>query len=308
MLVLQKRYMLILMSLTVSLISGQGMEKERFKLYFLGGQSNMEGHGLNTELPDSLSMTNDQVWIYHGVPMEDENPDGGLGRWEKLKPGNGAGFKSDGINNRHSHKFGIELSFAKKLQTLYPDEKIALIKYARGGSSIDSLAARNFGSWEMDYRGNGGLNQFDHFLWTLVDAFKIKDINGNGIEDILMPSGIIWMQGESDTVLTEAIALRYYANLKRLMDLIRSAFRDDDIPVVIGKISDSGMDNRGKTWTYGELVQHAQETFVRRDKNAAIVRETKGYSYSDPWHYNSEGYIDLGIKFAEAVYKLNSSK
>jgi hypothetical protein len=29
------------------------------------------------------------------------------------------------------------------------------------------------------------------------------------------------------------------------------------------------------------------------------------YNYSDPYHYDSKGYIDLGIKFAEAVYRLN---
>jgi hypothetical protein len=65
------------------------------------------------------------------------------------------------------------------------------------------------------------------------------------------------------------------------------------------------MDNNGKTWRYGELVQHAQEEYVRNDKNAAIVRDTQFYQYSDPWHYDSKGYIDLGIKFAEAIYILN---
>jgi hypothetical protein len=29
------------------------------------------------------------------------------------------------------------------------------------------------------------------------------------------------------------------------------------------------------------------------------------YKYSDPWHYDSEGYIDLGKKFAEAAYRIN---
>jgi len=281
----------------------QNIEKETFRLFFLGGQSNMEGHGLNTELPDSLKSTIENVWIFHGFPIGDGNQKGGLGKWDNLKPGNGAGFTSDGISNNLSHKFGPELSFGKKLQQLYPNEKIALIKYARGGSSIDSLAAREYGSWEMDYRGSD--NQFDYFLKTINAAFGSHDIDGNGVEDILVPSGIIWMQGESDAVLTEDIALMYYSNLKRLMDLIRATLRDDDIPVVIGKISDSGIDNNGKTWKYGELIQHAQEEYVRKDKSAAIVRDTKHYQYSDPWHYDSQGYIDLGIKFADAIYSLD---
>ena len=291
-----------------SITQSQTPEKEVFCLFFLGGQSNMEGHGLNAELTDSLNTIDEQVWVFHGHPTGDENPKGGLGKWDNLKPGNGAGFTSDAVRNKLSHKFGPELSFGKKMQELYPNQKIAIIKYAKGGSSIDSLAARNFGSWEMDYQSNSGINQFDHFLTTVNGALSIRDIDGNGIEDVLVPSGIIWMQGESDAVLTEAIAKRYHSNLKRLMDLIRATFRDDDIPVVIGKISDSGIDNNGKTWKYGELVQYAQEEYVRKDKNAAIVRDTRNYDYSDPYHYNSKGYIDLGIKFAEAIYILNKPK
>lgn len=300
----------LLLFCVIGLVSSKGisqnLEKETFRLFFLGGQSNMEGHGLNAELPDSLSGSIENVWIFHGFPIGDENRTGGLGKWDSLKPGNGAGFTSDGVSNKLANKFGPELSFGKKLQELYPNEKIALIKYARGGSSIDSLAAREYGSWEFDYKGTGGMNQFDHFLTTVKGALNTNDINGNGIEDVLVPSGIIWMQGESDA-LEEQVALRYYDHLKRLMDLIRTSFRADDLPVVIGKISDSGMDNNGKTWRYGELVQYAQEEYVRNDKNAAIVRDTQFYQYSDPWHYDSKGYIDLGIKFAEAIYIMNEN-
>lgn len=303
---MQRKIILILiMCHVLSIAQGQDVKKETFRLFFLGGQSNMEGHGTNSELPKALNNPIENVWIFQGLPVEDENPNGGLGHWDKLKPGHGAGFTSDGITNQLSHKFGPELSFGKKLQELYPGEKIAIIKYARGGSSIDSLAARHFGSWEFDYQGSNGVNQFDHFLKTVNGALRTRDIDGNGIEDTLIPSGIIWMQGESDAVLTEAIAKRYYFNLKRLMDLIRSTFRDDELPIVIGKISDSGLENNGKTWTHGELIEYAQEKFVRNDKKATILRDTKYYQYSDPWHYDSSGYIDMGIKFAEAIYKLN---
>ncbi len=279
-------------------------ESEVFRLYFLGGQSNMAGHGLVRELPDSLLSVDVDIWIFDGNPTGDNDDKGGMGKWEHLEPGHGSGFNSDGVKNMLSHKFGPELSFAKTIKRLYPDEKIAIIKYAKGGSSIDSLAARTFGCWEIDFQS--GDNQFDYFLKTVNSALSNLDINDNGIPDQLVPAGIVWMQGESDAIISEDIPKRYSYNLKRLMDLIRATFRDDDLPVVIGKISDSGLDNNGKTWPYGELVQYAQEEFVRNDKNAAIVRSTKDYQYSDPYHYDTFGYIDLGKNFAEAIYSLDT--
>lgn len=297
--------LLVTVFIPIEMVS-QHSEKDTIKLFFLGGQSNMEGHGRNDELPAQFKTENNAVWIFQGNPVPDGQKNGGLGLWEYLKPGHGAGFTSDGAKNQHSEKFGPELSFGKRIKELFPDDKIALIKYTRGGSSLDSLAAREYGSWEMDYTGNGGVNQFDHFLVTITEALKVKDFDNDGRDDILIPCGILWMQGESDAVLSEETALGYFSNLKRLIDLIRISFRNDDLPVVIGKISDSGLEQNGKVWKYGELVQYAQEKYVSSDRNAAIVRDTKVYQYSDPWHYDTDGYLRLGEKFAEAVYQLIS--
>lgn len=286
----------------------QHQEVESIRLFYLGGQSNMDGFGYNSDLPDSLNRQFENVFIFHGNTVPDDTVGGGLGKWETLKPGHGAGFSSDGNINNYSDRFGIELSFASRLQALYPNEKIAIIKYSRGGTSIDSLAASYFGSWEPDYHGQTGINQYDHFLTTMRLAMSVKDIDGDGKEDRLIPGGIVWMQGESDAGYDEEVANRYYSNLKRLMDLIRASMLADDLPVVIGKISDSWNDVDGKVWDYGELVQYAQEKYVRSDGNAAIVRSTRYYKYSDPWHYDSAGYIDLGNEFADAIYKLNKGK
>lgn len=286
-------------------LSAASVESDTVRVFYLGGQSNMDGYGHNKDLPASLDLSQKNIWIFHGNPAGDDQPEGGMGIWEALKPGHGVGFQSDGKVNMLSDRFGVELSFAARLQELYPGERIALIKYSRGGSSIDSLAAGTFGCWEADYQGISGINQYDHFLKTVNKAMNTADMDGDGKTDILVPSGIVWMQGESDGSYTEEIASRYYWNLKRLMDLIRASFRTDDLPVVMGKISDSWNDPAdGKVWDHGELVQYAQEKFARTDGNAAIVRSTRYYLYSDPWHYDSEGYIDLGNKFAETFYKL----
>lgn len=298
----KKSFFILLLCFPVVAI---GQKADTFRVYFLGGQSNMDGYGYSKELPKHINKTFDDVWIFHGNPAPDEDSSGGEGSWQQLRPGHGTGFSANKEVNKWSDRFGIELSFAHQLQQLYPEENIALIKYSRGGTSIDSLIAGNFGSWEVDYRGQNGINQFDHFLNTVKHALTDQDINNDGTPDVLVPQGIIWMQGESDAAHTEAIAAKYYQNLKRLMDQIRAAFWTDDLPIVIGKISDSWNDTDGLRWNYGDLVQYAQEKFVRNDGNAAIIRATRYYKYSDPWHYDTAGYIDLGERFAEAVYELN---
>ncbi|MNS11754.1 hypothetical protein D3C72_433020 [compost metagenome] len=283
-------------------------KKDTIRVFYLGGQSNMEGFGYVKGLPDSLSKKFKNVFIYHGNPVGDNDKSGGLGKWDVLQAGHGTGFSSDGISNKLSDRFGIELSFAKKLQELYPNQKLAFIKYARNGSSIDSIGTSSFGAWEPDFNEGKGKNQYDYFLKTVNNAMAVKDINGDGVEDVLIPTGIIWMQGESDADKTEQIANQYYANLKRLMELMRATFRNNDLPVVIGKISDSGDDTDGKVWGFGELVQYGQEKFAATQSKASIVRTTSSYKYSDKYHYDNEGFIDLGKQFANAIFLLNSSK
>jgi len=197
---------------------------------------------------------------------------------------------------------------AKKLQELYPNQKLAFIKYARNGSSIDSVGTTGFGAWEPDFKGGKGINQYDFFLKTVNNAMAVKDINGDGVEDVLIPTGIIWMQGESDSDKTEQIANQYYSNLKRLMELMKAAFRNKNLPIVIGKISDSGDDTDGKVWAFGELVQYGQEKFALTEPNVAIVRTTNKYKYSDRYHYDNDGFIDLGKQFANSIFLLNSKK
>lgn len=72
------------------------------------------------------------------------------------------------------------MSLAKRLKELFPKDKIALIKYAKEGTSVDSLAKANFGCWEPDFRGSGGINQYDHYLSTVSLALQESDIDKDG--------------------------------------------------------------------------------------------------------------------------------
>jgi len=283
-----------------------------YDVYFLGGQSNMVGFGVVDELPAEARGPVERAVIFHGNAAPDETPVDGRGVWARLGPGHGAGYSSDGATESCSDRFGPELYFARTLAGLEPATHIAVIKYARSGSSIDCAAAGSFGCWDPDSpdRGALGVNQYDHFLATLRNAFAARDIDNDGTVDTLRPAGIVWMQGETDAYHSQETAGRYEANLRRLIDLIRAALRVDDLPVVIGRISDSGMDETeqdGKVWNYGEIVRQAQASCVAADPRAALVTSTDSYDYSDPWHYNTAGYLDFGTQLATAMHGLRTS-
>lgn len=270
--------------------------------FYLGGQSNMDGYGYVAELPKELRHEND-VMIFHGNGVFDNQSNGGLGKWSNLKPGHGVGFKSDGNQNVYSDRFGAEISFADTLVKQFPSKKIAIIKYAVGGTGLHLKTG--YGNWSPDFREGKGKNQYDFVLNTIKNAFSVSDIDGDGESDTLIPAGIIWMQGEADAHVSEASANAYFNNLSRLMGLIRAALRKDDIPIVIGKITDSELGHED-LMPYIKRVHLAQQQFVEQDICASYMSNTDTYSYNekDAWHYLSDGFVQMGKDFARSYVAL----
>jgi len=299
-------HFLINIVLSVILMSSSAVAQKTYQLYFLGGQSNMDGLGTVDDLPADLNKTQDRVRIYHGNPAPDNGDVDGRGLWAPLQPGHGFGFSSDGIKNTYSDLFGPELAFGQHLAELQPSLNIALIKYSRVATSIDFGASGGFGCWKPGYSQANGVNQFDHFLNAVKTAMAAEDIDGDGVKERLVPAGIIWMQGESDAAYSQEIAERYLSNLTDLMAAIRTAFKQPDLPIVLGQISDSGQDADGIIWDYSAIVRAAQKTFTEHDKNAILVTITDSLEYTDQAHYNSAGNLKLGRRFAEAILELQT--
>ncbi len=278
-------------------VSLSSVAQEKVRLFFLGGQSNMVGHGHVEDLPPTLDKTFENVWIFHGNTSnngEQFKGVGGQGIWAPLQPGHGKKMKSTSEENRYSKFFGVELSFAAKLQEQYPDEKIAIIKYARGGSSIFSGAAQN---WDI----NEEYSQLYHFQQTVKNALSNTDIDNDGTKEELVFSGIVWMQGESDTYQIEKVS-QYAKQLKGLMYEIRETLGSQQAPIIVGMVTDSGKHSKTHSANF-KPFQEQQRQFVEEDNFATLVTDTEKYECYDSWHYKSEGCIDLGKRFAEEIIK-----
>lgn len=300
-----KQISIFIGSLLAVLLTGCSGNVKEYHLYYLGGQSNMDGYGYVNDLPAEMNAPVPGVLIFHGNTANDNAEVDGRGSWQILQPGHGVGFRCDDDTTILSNRFGVELSFAHKMNQLAPENNIAIIKYSKGGTSIDSSAGISFGCWYPDYTKGNGVNQLDHFLATVKKAFSYEDIDGDGKKDKLIPSGIIWMQGESDANIEFSVS-SYQKNLTDLMDEIRKAFMAPQMPVVIGRISESHLDSDSLVWTFGDRIRQIQADYVASDPNAALVTSTDNYKYSDPWHYDSHGFIDLGEQFALAMYQLET--
>ena len=286
----------ILAFLFFFLTCSNSKEIDTWKVYYLGGQSNMDGYGYNSKLPDSLNIEIENAMIFDGLRDNTGSSNGGVGKWEKIKPGHGYGFSTDGYLNSLSNRFGPELSFASTLSQ-YGD-KIAIIKYSFGGTAL--YPGAGYGNWSPDEKNR---NHYDNALATIKNAFQVIDINEDGSLDKLIPSGIVWMQGEADASHSQQAADAYLNNLTKLMSQFRTVFKNQNLPVIIGKINDSYMTPNGDpTQPFIDLVQLAQIEFTDNDKCASYVTEIDSYEFSsDAWHYDTEGFIKMGTAFAKAI-------
>lgn len=276
---------------------------KEFHVYLLAGQSNMEGYAPIEELPDGLREVRSDFPIFMGNMPYDHNRSGGRGLWASLEPGFARDFGSNGKRNHLGGYFGPELTFAREMKRLNPEQNIAIIKYARSGSSL-AVGASHGGNWQPDYLGQNGLNQYDFAVRTIATALADQDIDGDGLRDTLVPAGIAWMQGEGDA-LNEPSASAYYINLDNLIHRLRHALGSPDLPIVVGKITDSGMNDSRQMMPFIDLVHTAQQQFVATDSCAAFLTETDNYDHaSDGWHYTGDGYIRMGRAFAQSLTSL----
>jgi hypothetical protein len=64
----------------------------------------------------------------------------------------------------------------------------------------------------------------------------------------------------------------------------------------------------GTVMDYIETVQRAQQDFVTSDDCASYVTVTDDLAYlSDGWHYKMDGFVRLGVAFAESMRELEQT-
>ena len=257
------------------------------RVIILGGQSNASGCSRDDYLKMNVSPEQyaeyeggyDNVYINFYVSGYHESQ--GFVKCA-ARQGEGGGF------------FGPELGLADKLNELYPDETIFIIKCAWGGTNL-------FEQWRSpSSRGKTG-DLYSHFAAYVTESLKYLESKNYDVS----VEAMCWMQGESDSFSIEN-ATDYEENLTDFIKDIRKEFKryasDDGIAFIDAYIADNPM-----YWVYCDEVNASKRSVAEKSPmNALVDTLAAGLVCSgepqpnpDMAHYDSLSEIKLGHMFAE---------
>ncbi len=190
-----------------------------------------------------------------------------------------------------------EDSFIPAVQAEFGAENVVVVKDAWGGQPI----RRWYKNWKLAEGSEpvaiGDL--YDHMM-AKVDSV----VAGRSFSTVTF----VWMQGERDA--RESNGAVYAESLLGVMDQLKQDLGRDDIHLVIGRLSDFGMDNdQYPHWTMirDVLVQTA-ESYPKGawidtdDLNDGLNQQ--GLEIENDLHMSVNGYLLMGQRFADASINL----
>lgn len=255
-----------MLSAMVAVFSAGVAAGEHYNVVLLGGQSNMTGRASISNLPTEaagLANPQDDVLFYHdaGKTATDEANQRKL---ITLRSGSGTDF-------------GPELSFGRTVADGMPGTKLALIKYAYGGTNLKDDWDPNTGSVYATFQ-----TTINNGLAALTAAGHTYSI-----------SAMLWTQGEADVSRTTP---EYQADLNELIAAVRGSY-GSDLKFFMSALPDT------QTWTSASkraVVNDAQLLVAGSDPLAYVVNTDGFEQKSDNLHYNATGQVQLGEAFGEA--------
>ena len=201
------------------------------------------------------------------VPADWMQPDYGIlffdnGNWIPAIPG-----------KTEPKGFGPEISFGQTLRKLgHPP--LGIIKASRGATALAE-------HW------NAGPEKGE------LLKFLENQIRSAKMSRPLKFRGIIWMQGESDAD-SPAKAQAYAENLTAFISAVREIVGDDALPFYCGRVNPPA-----DKFPEVETVRRSQETCPA--ENYFLINCDDLQKVPDNLHYNTEGILEAGKRFAEAV-------
>ena len=184
-----------------------------------------------------------------------------------------------------------ELSFTPTVSKAFGKDNVIIVKDAASGQSIRSWCKSNH---EFPPPTTGRVPKVRGELYNRLIKKVTTAAKGQSVQTVTL----VWMQGESDLNNTA-----YDVYLKELRTQLESDLEMKEIHMVIGRISDSGLDVQKRL--EGRLnIRRIQKEFAESQPKTEWVdtddlndRKVDDKVIHD-LHYHREGYRILGERFA----------
>ena len=230
-------------------------------VFLLAGQSNMVGQGTTSELASQYHRDPINVSFYFN------------------------GYKTSLSRFKH---FGPEIGFAHEIAKRFPNNKIKLIKFAVGGTSMFAWHPQWNAAKANSTRNVSAGALFKKLIQTAKIPFDEK-------ESVF--AGILWMQGEQDAKYPVA-AKQYANNLNSFVSGLRHELKAPTVAFLMGKVNPPI-----ELFPETLVVQTAQKLAQQRIRNCHLIKTGDLDKRNDLLHYNTKGQIELGKRFARVFAK-----
>lgn len=280
--------LLIMLFSFPSWLAGQGANANQKPalLFIVDGQSNAGSTGNGELLGPEWRGVDSEILFYSPQYLNHKN-------WVPLEP-HPFQKRDFGID---SLGFGVELSFARTVKESFPDYVIAVARRSSGGTSIIA--------WDKDWQRPGWKNDMRRVenedkppqyprLLKLVEEATAALLAEPGISRVEY-GGFIWIQGERDSRFQFG-AERYEDNLTALIANVRQDLNAPNLPFMFGEAHTHAD-------AYMDVVDQAVRNVNQAVAHTGLVL-TKDLSTYEGVHYDTEGTLELGLRFAAAFLEL----
>ncbi len=175
--------------------------------------------------------------------------------------------------------FGPEVAFAHDVARAFPHDHIILVKQAATGSSIKQ--------WQP---GGALYSSLLRQIGFALDAYPAS------------VDAILWMQGESDARSQPQEANQYAARLSNLVRQLRTDVAAPQSLLLVGQINPEH-----PAFLMTNSVRQQQQHLPQQLTNTTLISTDGLGKLPDRIHYDAEGQIQLGKRFAQAYIKRTRS-
>jgi hypothetical protein len=256
---------------------------EQVDLILLAGQSNAVGYDSDpARLPPDDSDARVMFWWRCGESPPDHFDSTSAGQWTGLQvQPNGKSITAAGNFRLPAGGFGPEFGIARALAS--EERKLAIVKTAWNGTSV-----------AVEWSSDGGVG-----FRSLLDELRLAKESARTMGVVLRPRALVWLQGESDAVAERD--REYEQALSQLLTKLREVLGTPALPLLLGVNVHYGDVERIRPRI--ETIVNAQKAVAARLGNAAYV-DTQGVSLANNAHFDSEGTLEAGRRFAAALLRL----